>query len=55
MKISFLDCMGAAGCASLTYGAWSIYHPAGFVVAGVLLIAITLACARDLKAPGQQG
>lgn len=27
-----------AGAASITYGAWLIYRPAGFIVGGVLLI-----------------
>lgn len=29
-----------AGLALVSYGAWLAYHPAGFVVAGVLLVLI---------------
>lgn len=30
---------GLAGLVLISYGAWLAYHPAGFVVAGVLLLA----------------
>ena len=36
--------LGGAGL--LTYGSWSIYPPAGFIVAGVVLLAAGLSGAR---------
>jgi hypothetical protein len=33
------DLIGVAGAASVSYGAWSIYHPLGFIVGGALAIA----------------
>ena len=31
------DLAGIAGAALLSYGAWLVYRPAGFIVAGALL------------------
>lgn len=40
-EISFAtEALGFAGCASIAYGAWTIYRPAGFIVGGVLAVAI---------------
>lgn len=33
------DLVGISGAVSIAYGAWSIYHPLGFIVGGVLAIA----------------
>lgn len=33
------DGIGICGAASITYGAWLIYPPAGFVVGGLMLLA----------------
>lgn len=33
------EAVGFAGCGLVAYGAWLVYPPAGFVVAGALLIA----------------
>lgn len=33
------DAVGLAGAASLVYGVWSIYPPAGFIAGGVLALA----------------
>lgn len=33
------DVIGLAGAGALSYGAWMVYSPAGFIVAGVLLLA----------------
>lgn len=33
------DLPGLAGVASITYGAWLIYEPAGFLVGGVMGVA----------------
>ncbi len=40
------DVAGIAGVACVSYGAWSIYHPAGFLVGGALLIAGAVLGAR---------
>lgn len=34
------DAIGLAGVASIAYGAWLAYHPAGFIVGGALVLAI---------------
>lgn len=39
------DIAGLAGGGLLSYGAWSIYEPAGFIVGGVLLLALAVAIA----------
>ena len=41
MTLAFL-----IGAALLTYGAWLIYHPAGFIVAGAVLVAVPVRWAR---------
>lgn len=33
------DFSGYAGAAAISYGAWLIYEPAGFIIGGILLIA----------------
>lgn len=33
------DAAGIAGAGLIAYGAWLVYHPAGFIVGGVLLLA----------------
>lgn len=33
------DVLALAGTAAITYGAWCIYRPAGWIVGGALLIA----------------
>lgn len=40
------DAIGLAGVAAITYGAWLIYQPAGFIVGGVLLIAGAILTSR---------
>ena len=40
------DVMGGIGGALTSYGAWRIYEPAGFIVAGTLLIACCWLLAR---------
>lgn len=37
---------GVAGLLLVSYGAWAVYEPAGFVAAGVLLLADRLADER---------
>lgn len=40
------DIAGYAGAASLSYGAWLVYKPAGFIVVGLLLLAGSLLASR---------
>jgi hypothetical protein len=40
------DVIGLAGAALLAYGTWCIYRPAGYIVAGALLIAGSILAAR---------
>lgn len=40
------DLMGIAGVALIAYGAWLIKPAAGFIVAGALMVAATVALAR---------
>lgn len=40
------DGIGLAGAAAFTYGAWLIYEPAGYMVAGILMVAIAALLAR---------
>lgn len=41
-----IDCSIVVGWGLVTYGAWQIYAPVGFVVAGVMLLAVGLLGAR---------
>ncbi|MDH6273585.1 hypothetical protein [Rhizobium leguminosarum] len=43
------DGIGLIGAGAIAYGAWLIFAPAGFIVAGVLMIAFAL-----LTAPRSQ-
>ncbi|HMO74563.1 MAG TPA: hypothetical protein PKD99_02325 [Sphingopyxis sp.] len=36
------DGAGFTGCALVSYGAWAIYPPAGFIVAGLILAALSV-------------
>jgi hypothetical protein len=40
------DVAGILGAASVSYGAWCIYRPAGFIVAGAFLLIGALLDAR---------
>ena len=44
--MSIEDGLFAVGAASVSYGAWLIYQPAGFVVGGLLLIGGGYAIAK---------
>lgn len=35
----FIDGSFVSGFGLVSYGSWSIYHPAGFIAAGALLLA----------------
>lgn len=40
------DAAGVLAVASISYGAWLIYEPAGFIAGGSLVLAAVLALAR---------
>jgi hypothetical protein len=40
------DALALGGVASMSYGSWLVYAPAGFIVAGVFLLASGLLSAR---------
>lgn len=44
------DLIGFAGVSSISYGAWRVYEPAGFIVAGLLLMAFAMLVGRRLDA-----
>jgi hypothetical protein len=41
------DACGVAGVVLLSYGAWLVYAPAGFITGGVLLLAGAVLLARS--------
>jgi len=45
-----IDGMGFAGAGAIAYGAWLIFVPAGFLVGGALLLALSLMFGRRLEA-----
>lgn len=47
------DLMGLAAVGSIGYGAWLVYAPAGFITAGVLVLAGVLAL--SVRAPRAGG
>jgi hypothetical protein len=44
-----VDALGFAGAGAFAYGAWLIYVPAGFLVGGVLLMALSMLIGRKLE------
>ena len=46
------DLAGLCGVGLVSYGAWMIYPPAGFITAGLLLIVGTLLIALGNRAAG---
>ena len=46
------DLAGLCGVGLVSYGAWMIYPPAGFITAGILLIVGTLMIALGNRAVG---
>ena len=38
-RVAALDCAGVGGVSLVAYGAWLIYAPAGFITAGIFLVA----------------
>jgi hypothetical protein len=44
------DALGVGGLAAITYGAWLIYRPAGFIIGGLFaVVAAALLAALDQK------
>ena len=43
------DALGFAGASAIAYGAWLIYVPAGFLIGGVLLMALSILIGRKLE------
>lgn len=37
------------GLAAVVYGAWLIYHPAGFIAFGILLFLVSLIADKESK------
>lgn len=46
------DLAGLCGVGLVSYGAWMVYPPAGFITAGLLLIVGTLLIALGNRAAG---
>lgn len=42
-----VDLVGIAGVALITYGAWRIYEPAGFIVCGSFMVVFALLIGRS--------
>ena len=40
------DAMGIAGAGLIAFGAWLIYEPLGYIVAGCMLVAAAVLMAR---------
>jgi hypothetical protein len=40
------DAAGLSGCGFVSYGAWLIYHPAGFIIGGLFLMVGAFLTAR---------
>lgn len=50
-RVLFRDIIGLSAVASIAYGAWLAYPPAGFIVGGVLVLAgVVLSAAGKPKA-----
>ncbi|MBP2233093.1 hypothetical protein J2847_006428 [Azospirillum agricola] len=50
--VILLDLTGVAGAASVAYGAWLAWPPAGFIVGGGLVIAGVSQLSRTMAARG---
>jgi hypothetical protein len=48
-----VDGLGFAGAGAIAYGAWLIYVPAGYLVGGALLMAMSVLFGRKLERPAQ--
>jgi hypothetical protein len=41
------DFAGLGGCGLIVYGAWLVYEPSAYIIAGGILVAIAVIMARD--------
>lgn len=48
LPAALCDLVGFAGAGLISYGAWLIYVPAGFLVGGILLMAFSMLVGRRL-------
>lgn len=48
------DLAGLAGGAAVTYGVWSIYHPAGWIIGGGLALAGAWLVASRVEGPAER-
>ena len=57
MRSTITTLMDVAGLLLVAWGAWLVYRPAGYIVAGVLLLAASWAASRPVPtaAPGPEG
>jgi hypothetical protein len=46
LPVFIRDGIGLAGAALVTYGAWRVYEPAGFIVPGGMLLCVAWLMAR---------
>lgn len=49
------DFIAFIGIVLVSYGAWLVYPPAGFIVGGVLLLLAAFVMAAPMIAPEQEG
>ncbi|MDB5575861.1 MAG: hypothetical protein JWR80_1037 [Bradyrhizobium sp.] len=49
LTVAARDTIGMLAVASLSYGAWLAYRPAGFIIGGCVVLAGVLASARDVN------
>jgi predicted ABC-type exoprotein transport system permease subunit len=53
-RFSFFDVLLFAGFASLCYGLWLAWHPAAFILGGILLIVFSVLTERGRAAERAQ-
>jgi hypothetical protein len=46
LPVLLIDLVGLCAVGAISYGAWMVYPPAGFIAGGVLLLAGTLLVSR---------
>lgn len=49
IQSTLIDVIGLGGAGSISYGAWLVYEPAGFIVGGVLMLAIAILISRGSR------
>jgi hypothetical protein len=53
MKEAIVDAVGFAGIMLVSYGAWCVYQPAGFITLGSMLIVLSVATALTPRKRGR--